>query len=76
MVSCSQVVLLRSSRRGHFFLDLLLEKVGQLRAGESLRKAGWMQTIEKDQGAFDETVLEVLGLEVLSLRKCHVAPGT
>lgn len=32
--------------------------------GESLRKAGWMQTIEKDQGAFDETVLEVLGLEV------------
>ncbi|CAJ1396943.1 unnamed protein product [Effrenium voratum] len=45
------VVFIRSSPRGHFFLDLLLEK------------ASWMQNIEKDQGAFDETVLEVLGLE-------------
>ncbi|CAE6950305.1 unnamed protein product [Symbiodinium sp. CCMP2456] len=45
------VVLIRSSSRGHFFLDLLLEK------------AAWMQNIEKDQGAFDETVLEVLGME-------------
>eukprot|EP00439_Symbiodinium_sp_Y106_P082523 s600_g21.t4 len=45
------VVLIRSSNRGHFFLDLLLEK------------AAWMQNIEKDQGAFDETVLEVLGME-------------
>ena len=26
-------------------------------------QASWMQNIEKDQGAFDETVLEVLGLE-------------
>jgi len=45
------VVLLRNSPRGVFFLDHLLDKVA------------WMQTIEKDQGAFDETVLEVLGLE-------------
>ncbi|CAK8992136.1 unnamed protein product [Durusdinium trenchii] len=45
------VVMIRSSPRGHFFLDLLLEK------------AAWMQNIEKDQGAFDETVLEILGLE-------------
>lgn len=45
------VVLIRSSQRGHFFLDLLLEK------------AAWMQNIEKDQGAFDETVLEILGME-------------
>ncbi|CAE8643612.1 unnamed protein product, partial [Polarella glacialis] len=45
------VVLIRSSPRGNFFLDQLLAK------------AAWMQTIEKDQGAFDETVLEVLGLE-------------
>ena len=27
-------------------------------------EAAWMQNIEKDQGAFDETVLEVLGMEV------------
>lgn len=45
------VVLLRSSPRGIFFLDQLLEK------------GSWMQTIEKDQGAFDETILEILGLE-------------
>lgn len=45
------MVLIRRSPRGLFFLDLLLEK------------AAWMQTIEKDQGAFDETVLEVLGFE-------------
>ncbi|CAK0864395.1 unnamed protein product [Prorocentrum cordatum] len=48
------VVLVRSTPRGRFFLDQLLAK------------AAWMQTIEKDQGAFDETVLEVLGLEALS----------
>ncbi|CAE7227581.1 unnamed protein product [Symbiodinium sp. CCMP2592] len=45
------VVLLRNSVRGHFFLELLLEK------------ALWFQTIERDQGPFDETVLEVLGME-------------
>eukprot|EP00929_Paragymnodinium_shiwhaense_P052982 TRINITY_DN26530_c0_g1_i1.p1 TRINITY_DN26530_c0_g1~~TRINITY_DN26530_c0_g1_i1.p1 ORF type:complete len:439 (-),score=86.85 TRINITY_DN26530_c0_g1_i1:341-1657(-) len=45
------VVLVRHSPRGLFFLDQLLEK------------AAWMQTIERDQGAFDETVLELLGLE-------------
>lgn len=45
------VVLVRSSPRGLFFVEQLLAK------------AAWMQTIERDQGAFDETVLEVLGLE-------------
>merc|ERR1711957_102082 len=45
------MVLLKNSPGGFFFLELLLEK------------AAWMQTIEKDQGAFDETVLELLGLE-------------
>lgn len=32
-----------------------------------LFQAGWMQNIEKDQGAFDETVLEVLGMEAWSI---------
>ena len=41
------VVLLRNSARGHFFLELLLAK------------AEWGLTIQYDQGAFDETVLEV-----------------
>mmetsp|Transcript_112962 Transcript_112962/g.326340 ORF Transcript_112962/g.326340 Transcript_112962/m.326340 type:complete len:505 (+) Transcript_112962:111-1625(+) len=45
------VVLVRNSAVGRFFLDLLLEK------------AAWSGTIEADQGAFDETVLEVLGAE-------------
>ncbi|OLQ05755.1 hypothetical protein AK812_SmicGene11023 [Symbiodinium microadriaticum] len=45
------VVLLRNSVRGNFFLELLLEK------------ALWFQTIERDQGPFDETILEVLGME-------------
>ena len=31
-----------------------------------LAQAAWMQNIEKDQGAFDETVLEILGMEALS----------
>lgn len=48
------VVLVRSSPRGRFFLEQLLAK------------AAWMQTIEKDQGAFDETILEVLGLEAVA----------
>jgi len=47
------VVLVRASPRGLFFLDQLLAK------------AAWMQTIEKDQGAFDETILEVLGMEAV-----------
>jgi len=46
------MAFVRNSPRGIFFLDQLLEK------------AAWMQTIEKDQGAFDETILEVLNLEV------------
>lgn len=45
------VVFLRNSARGRFFLDLLLGKIG------------WSQTIQHDQGAFDETVLEALGYE-------------
>ncbi|CAE8596633.1 unnamed protein product [Polarella glacialis] len=45
------MVFIRDSPRGMFFLEQLL------------LKASWMQTIEKDQGAFDETVLEVLSLE-------------
>lgn len=31
-----------------------------------------MQNIEKDQGAFDETVLEILGLEALYCRDSYV----
>ena len=34
----------------------------------SYTQAAWMQNIEKDQGAFDETVLEVLGMEVHQIR--------
>lgn len=45
------LALIRNSSRGLYFLEALL------------LKAAWMQTIEKDQGAFDETILEVLGLE-------------
>lgn len=48
------VVFLRNSRRGRFFLRLLL------------RKSAWSGTIQHDQGAFDETVLEMLGLEAVS----------
>jgi len=45
------VVLVRNSQRGRFFVELLLEKTR------------WGHTIQHDQGAFDETVLEVLELE-------------
>eukprot|EP00929_Paragymnodinium_shiwhaense_P008598 TRINITY_DN112553_c0_g1_i1.p1 TRINITY_DN112553_c0_g1~~TRINITY_DN112553_c0_g1_i1.p1 ORF type:complete len:523 (-),score=104.89 TRINITY_DN112553_c0_g1_i1:88-1656(-) len=45
------VVLLKNSPAGHFFLAQLLAKMG------------WQQTIQHDQGAFDETVLELLGME-------------
>eukprot|EP00933_Yihiella_yeosuensis_P020572 TRINITY_DN16464_c1_g1_i1.p1 TRINITY_DN16464_c1_g1~~TRINITY_DN16464_c1_g1_i1.p1 ORF type:complete len:483 (+),score=77.11 TRINITY_DN16464_c1_g1_i1:157-1605(+) len=45
------VVFVRNSPRGRFFLELLL------------KKAPWLNTIQFDQGAFDETVLEVLGFE-------------
>lgn len=44
------VVALRNSPQGRAFLDLLLEKIS------------WVQTFQHDQGAFDETVLEIVGL--------------
>lgn len=45
------VVYLRNTPMAHFFLSLLLDKVG------------WWLTHAHDQGAFDETVLEMAGFE-------------
>lgn len=45
------VVFLRNTARGFYFLS------------ELMKKADWMQTIEYDQGAFDETILEFMGME-------------
>eukprot|EP00397_Hematodinium_sp_SG-2012_P036162 GEMP01039004.1.p1 GENE.GEMP01039004.1~~GEMP01039004.1.p1 ORF type:complete len:255 (+),score=63.84 GEMP01039004.1:881-1645(+) len=45
------VVFLRNTPMGHFFLRLLLDKVG------------WWQTHAQDQAAFDETMLEMAGME-------------
>lgn len=45
------VVYLRNTPMGHYFLTLLLDKLG------------WWQTHAQDQGAFDETILEMLGME-------------
>mmetsp|Transcript_49408 Transcript_49408/g.107860 ORF Transcript_49408/g.107860 Transcript_49408/m.107860 type:complete len:229 (+) Transcript_49408:258-944(+) len=59
------VVILRNSHRGRFFLDLLLEKIS------------WVHTFEHDQGAFDETMLELLGTEVAGMRaEGNDVPGT
>ncbi len=44
------VTMIRNSAQGRAFLDLLLEKIS------------WIQTFQHDQGAFDETVLEVVGV--------------
>ena len=44
------VTMIRNSAQGRAFLDLLLGKIG------------WIQTFQHDQGAFDETVLEVVGV--------------
>ncbi|CAD7974923.1 unnamed protein product [Amoebophrya sp. A25] len=42
--------MLRNSVQGRAFLNLLLDKIS------------WIQTFQHDQGAFDETVLEVVGV--------------
>lgn len=44
------LTMLRNSPQGRAFLDLLLDKIS------------WIQTFQHDQGAFDETVLEVVGI--------------
>merc|ERR1719387_722637 len=49
-------MFLRNSAEGRYFLDLLLEKVD------------WVNSFQHDQGAFDETVLEVLGTEAAARR--------
>lgn len=51
------VVYIRNTPMGHFFLRLLLDKVG------------WWQTHAQDQGAFDETLLEMAGMEVANYYK-------
>ena len=75
------VVLLRNSVRGHFFLELLLEKAWDspdtfksLLHLDGLLQALWFQTIERDQGPFDETVLEVLGMEASSSHPRNIYP--
>eukprot|EP00392_Amoebophrya_sp_AT5.2_P000107 g107.t1 len=44
------LTMLRNSPQGRAFLNLLLDKIS------------WIQTFQHDQGAFDETVLEVVGV--------------